>query len=120
MAWLRNGRSIGRELLVALFCALVVLTGLVQARAGTEFAGRSGFSSQLSLCLPSGEGGQAPEGGADCDHCRMPASVAFAVPNSLPLAVPSVARRAENAVAVVSPTIRLIEHPEARGPPARA
>jgi hypothetical protein len=61
-----------RESLAALICALVLLAGVVQARAATEQAAKSGFANALVLCQQKSLAGDGPEPDAGCDHCRLP------------------------------------------------
>lgn len=105
------------ETVAALLCALVLLSGVVQARAGTEFSAKTGFANALTLCQQQGSAGNGPEPDSNCDHCRMPMPLATSTP-----AASFICARWATGVEVVTPTPaghisgRAIL-PEARGPP---
>jgi hypothetical protein len=65
-----------RESLAAWICALVMLAGVVQARAGTEQAAKTGFASALVLCQQNALSGDGPQPDSSCDHCRVPIPLA--------------------------------------------
>lgn len=111
--------SLFRESLAALICALVLLSGVVQARAGTEFAAKSGFVSTLALCQQKGLAGDAPNPDSECDHCRMPVPLAFAqvVPSCIEARFALGTELPAPVVAGLVFTRTIL--PEARGPPAQ-
>lgn len=110
-------RSLFRESLVAFICALTLLAGVMQARAGTEFAAKSGFASALTLCQQSGSGGGSPEPEPNCDHCRMPAPLSLGMPFSVSscLRMAQVEKAASAKPFFFASTRTVL--PEARGPP---
>jgi hypothetical protein len=110
--------SLFRESLAALICALVLLAGVVQARAVTEQAAKSGFASALVLCQQKSLSGEGTEPDSNCDHCRVPLPLATDTPRALssvmardivrsPLRLPAEVRTGASGTIL----------PDARGPP---
>lgn len=110
-------RSLLREGLVAFFCALTLLAGVTQARAGTEFAAKSGFASALTLCQQNGSGGGSPDPDPNCDHCRMPAPLAIAAPFAMSTCQCQAANRPLVLLSQPRAEATRTILPEARGPP---
>ncbi|MBN8533093.1 MAG: hypothetical protein J0L51_03290 [Rhizobiales bacterium] len=110
--------SLFREGLAALICALVLLAGVVQARAGTEQAAKSGFASVLALCQQKSQSGDGPEPDTNCDHCRLPMPLATGAPEVISTLSARVIVRSklclpDQGSAQTGRTLL----PEARGPP---
>lgn len=110
--------SLFRESLAALICALVLLAGVVQARAGTEQAAKSGFASALVLCQQKSLAGDGPEPSPNCDHCRLPFPIATGAANPASmLAAREITRSPLGLLTQNSHETRGTILPEARGPP---
>lgn len=108
------------ESLAAWICALVLLAGVVQARAVTEQAAMSGFASALVLCQQNALSGDGPQADSSCDHCRVPVPLAAGTP----VPVSWLIARAIICLPLSLPIQAHIEArhlflPEARGPPAQ-
>jgi hypothetical protein len=111
--------SLLRECVGALLCALVLLAGVMQARAGTEIAAKSGFASAFTLCQQNGMGSGSPEPDPNCDHCRVPTPLTLgsvAVTLTCLRVAMAEDRAWPTSAQVVSPRILTLE---ARGPPHR-
>lgn len=114
-------RSALRDLLVPLFCALLALWGIAQARMeGTKRADPA-HAAHVQLCLPQGQaGGDAPETDHACgDCCLSGASPVLDTRIALPLAHPGASHRPSAASERADGASGIIL-PWSRGPPARA
>lgn len=110
--------SLFRESLAALICALVLLAGVMQARAGTEQAAKSGFASALVLCQQKSLSGEGPEPDSNCDHCRVPIPLVTGTPcANATLSVRDFDRLTTDRFLQVRTEANRTILPEARGPP---
>lgn len=75
---LSHPRSVLREAIVALLCALMLLSGLVQARA---LAAKASGTHEFALCLP--EGGTNGQNDHDCSDCRLTPVGTLPLPQAL-------------------------------------
>ena len=109
-----------RESLAALICALVLLAGVVQARAGTEQAAKSGFASALVLCQQNALSGDGPQPDSSCDHCRVPVPLATGAPAPVSLLMARDIIRSPLSLPIQAHVeARQVFLPEARGPPVQ-